>query len=1264
MNRQHSKFSALLVALSAAFSTMPLLQPYFFASSDGLFHLYRLMEYDLLLKGGIWYPRWAPDFFFGAGMPLFNYYAPLTYYLAEFFHLMGAGYIDSLRLLVFASMVLSGLGALLYARTFFSPLASLLVAIVYMYAPYHIVNLYYRGDIAEYLAYTWFPFILWALIRLVQRKSYAYLFAGSVFYAALILTHNLSALIFSGFLIIYSLSALVGEHRTGLFVWRELLADTLRVLTMATAALALSTFFWLPAMAERSLISLDRLLAAINFHEYFPTVEELFSTDLIHRYGIVFRDADVFGFRLGAFQTVFLFIGLALLVWQRRRLKPGAKLEGFASLAITGVCLFLIFPISVWVWESLPMLSLTQFPWRFLAFIALPGAFLAGLIVQSLPERIRSLAVVAIVPAVIASSVAAMFPILTNVTESQVTSQDSIALELMTGGIGTTAADEYLPIWVKGSPRSTPLALATVLDESTTNSSGRSSAWIEVSMVERKGDSSSYRVHAARAGSFIPNLTYFPGWVAFVDGREVPITVDDPSGFIQLLVPEGDHAVSLRFQDTPVRRLSDAVSVTALVFLIGLLFWRYGRVIQTRIRALWPSNWRRQVLPDRTTGKRDRLSIRRLPRLTITRDRLAKVAIILALVPIWLLAKSNFDSVYASAGTYDFPLVANLDDEVVTVGYAFSGADGKPGTPAPVIPGSSIRFTIFWRQLGRIPKDQYKPFARLTNRFAQTWAYAGTSIDQSETGPGGGNVVSSTFNMAVPEGTPPGTYEIEVSFDNTATKKILEVRRVWVVPVLPSKGVRIGPLVVGRGPSSNGKGIPPLGSPDRPSVGMPVSFDETLRLLDLAVTDGEARKSGKPGLPLPRGPASGPPQIRAGEVLHFDLLFQALRKISDDYTITARLMGPDRDLWAIRDSLPADGTYPTSFWARGEVVRDQLDIAIPPETPPGQYELQLEVVSAKGPLSIIGGNGAPVGPTLRIGEVSILTAASPARPGDVKISQHKVMPVLANLDIVGFELSRRELRPGEQLNIDLVWRAATDIIRDMVARITIVTPSGDTLVTTTRRPVGNAYPTTSWRQGEVLRGKYSLQLPAKGSEGEAKVIAILLDAKSGDALGQVDLGNVHILPRTHIFSASPGRPLTADFEDKARLLGFDLAIGALIPAGQAPKVAPSDTFNVTLYWQALREMETSYIVFIQILNGAGKLVAQNDSPPQAGEAPTTAWIAGEVVTDGHRISIPTDLPDGDYTVIAGVYDATTGIRLAVKGDNYIALTRLLVSSKG
>ncbi|MDO8672733.1 MAG: 6-pyruvoyl-tetrahydropterin synthase-related protein, partial [Dehalococcoidia bacterium] len=1052
MDQRHSKICALIVAIAAGFSTMPLLQPNFFATWDGLLHVYRLMEYDILLKSGIWYPRWAPDFFFGSGLPLFNFYAPATYYLAEIFRLVGVGYLDSTRIFVAAMMALSGIGAYLYARSWFSPLASTVVAVVYMYAPYHLVNLYYRGDIAEYAAFTWLPFILWATTRLIQHKSMGYLLAGAFFYCALILTHNLSAYIFSGFLLVYCLAALLGQHLPRQFNWREILADALRLLAMASTALALSMFFWLPAIFEKPFVNFARLLAIIDFHNHFPTLEELLSADLIHRYAFVFGSAEVYGYRLGVFQAGFLIVGFALLAWQRRRLGLGPALEGMASITVTGICLFLVFPISMGAWEIIPMLDLAQFPWRFLAFMALPSAFLAGLIVQSLPVHIRSVAVVVIVPAVIASSVAAMFPFMSNVTEAQITPKGSIAFELMSGTIGTTAAAESLPLWVKEN-LATPFAAATILDESVTNPSGRSDSGIDIAQVENKGDRSTYRVHAARAGSLVPNLVYFPGWIAFVDDREVPTSIDDPSGFIRVAVPAGEHVVSFRFQDTPVRSLSNAVSLATLLVLIGMLLWRYGREVCSLVRKLRPNSQRRKLLPDGIADQRDRQSLLRFLHQSTTGERLAKAAIIVALVPIWLASKSAYDSVYAMAATYGLPLIANFDGEIMTASYVISGPDSESGSPAQIIPGSSIRFTIFWRKLSNDFRNQYRPFIRLTNMYGQTWAYEGTSTEGPEATEAPEDILANTFALTIPEGTPPGiTYEIEVGFKKTTIERPMKVQRVWVPPLLPfNSGVRMGPLVVSRNLSSYAQPGTKLGSPAHPNLANPVTFGDTLRLLDLSVADGEALKSGRPGLTLARDTGSNSWQSRAGEVIHVDFLWQALREMTDDYTVSARLIGTDRNLWAIRDSQPADGMYPTSLWAKGEVVRDQLDVTVPPETPPGQYELQLEAVSPKGPLSVIGGNGAAIGPTLHIGNLSILPATSPARPGDVKVSQHKVMPMLDYLDIVGYELSRREIKPGQQLDVDLVWRATTAIVKDMVVRIEMVTPGGDTLATVTRR---------------------------------------------------------------------------------------------------------------------------------------------------------------------------------------------------------------------
>ena len=1275
MTVRRDRFLALLVALLASFSTLPLFQPYFFASSDGLFHLYRLMEYDVVLRDGVWYPRWAPDFFFGLGMPLFNFYAPLTYYLAEIFRLLGAGYVDSLRLFVALVMVFSGLGAYLYARTLLSPLSSLLAAVVYMYVPYHITNLYYRGDFPEYTAYTWYPFILWAMARLVQTGSLGYLLAGSAFYAALILTHNLSAFIFSGFLLVYAVALLLREHSARR--WRDALASAARLAAMALLAVVLTTFFWLPALAEKSLVNFDRLLFHFNFYEFFPTVEELFSTDLIHRYGVVFRSAEVYGYRLGVLQAVFLVVGLVLLVWQRRRFAVGLRIELVASLLVAAISFYFIFPISTWMWENAPLLDLTQFPWRFLAFIGLPSALFAGSVVELLRGSLRWAAVVVLVPIVVVSSAAGMFPIMSNVKEADVSPRGSIEFELTYGAIGTSAAAEYLPLWVKERPSISPIALATILGEEVSALAGRTDPGMEAVILEKRANRARYQVRASKPGAFVPNTLYYPGWVAFVDGKQVSTSVDEPVGLIRIQVPEGDHVVDLRFVETPLRLASDLVSAFGLLVSLVLLAVHFtkGRWATAR-PSTGAATGTRAPAPSSTTatpGKRAPAVGFRFPALD--REVAVKIGIVVALVPAWFLARWLYDSAYSPPRLHRFPLVINMDNRVLIEGYDLSADEPTSGTATRVAPGSSLRVSVFWRLLDGDPARRLRPFIRLTNNFNQTWAFAESEKEYPQVDSKPGSAIATVLDLTVPPATPPGIYQIEVGFE-AGHNQLLDVRRVQVVPILPGeKGGRIGPIIVGRN-----------ASPDRSFAGLeqpgllkePANFDDKLRLLAVSVADGQALESGRPGAPLKRDSPSSPWEVHAGEIVHLDLLWQAVRKLDDDFTITARLAGPiahgqsqregpgaDLALWAVRDSQPADGTYPTSYWASGEIVRDQLNLKIPPETPPGRYELQLEAISHAGPLSVLDRNHAPAGPTLRIGQLSVSSSATPADSRKVKVERAVDVRVLEGFSIAGYSLGRKELQPGEQLKMDIIWSAARKVAGDYLIQIGLVDKTGKLWASRSGRPVGDAFPTTAWRPGETLRGKYTLTLEASVPEGEADLRIELLDAASGQSLARLSLDKVRILPRTRTFASVPSRSLVKTFEDRIRLTGYDLAVGERQFADQVPQAKAGDVLSVALHWQAVSEMSVNYTVFAQVLNASGRLVAQDDSPPQQGKAPTTAWVRDEVVVDRHDVRLPADIPPGDYTIITGIYDAATGKRLAVQGGgDFVAISALKVLSGG
>ena len=73
--------------------------------------------------------------------------------------------------------------------------------------------------------------------------------------------------------------------------------------------------------------------------------------------------------------------------------------------------------------------------------------------------------------------------------------------------------------------------------------------------------------------------------------------------------------------------------------------------------------------------------------------------------------------------------------------------------------------------------------------------------------------------------------------------------------------------------------------------------------------------------------------------------------------------------------------------------------------------------------------------------------------------------------------------------------------------------------------------------------------------------------------------------------------------------------------------------------------------FMQLIAPDGRLVAQQDGVPGGGYAPSTGWVPGTPVADRRGLALPDDLAPGEYTLIAGLYDAATGQRLAVTNSD-------------
>ena len=241
-------WAAVLATLLALPALWPLCRSGFFVSDDGRFHVYRIAALAEAWQQGVLHPRLFPDFGFGYGQAVLNFYAPLSYWPAALFAMLGIGPVAGVKLTIALAFVLSALAAYGYANYLWGPAGGVLAAVAYTYFPYHLADVYLRGAIPEHFAFIWPPLILWAYTAAFRKeKPLAPFLWGTLAWAGLVYTHNLTALLMIPVVGLYLL-VMAGWTRR----WRRLVP----ALGMLLLALGMTAPLWLPFLAESSPLGL------------------------------------------------------------------------------------------------------------------------------------------------------------------------------------------------------------------------------------------------------------------------------------------------------------------------------------------------------------------------------------------------------------------------------------------------------------------------------------------------------------------------------------------------------------------------------------------------------------------------------------------------------------------------------------------------------------------------------------------------------------------------------------------------------------------------------------------------------------------------------------------------------------------------------------------------------------------------------------------------------------------------------------------------
>ncbi len=349
--------------------------------------------------------------------------------------------------------------------------------------------------------------------------------------------------------------------------------------------------------------------------------------------------------------------------------------------------------------------------------------------------------------------------------------------------------------------------------------------------------------------------------------------------------------------------------------------------------------------------------------------------------------------------------------------------------------------------------------------------------------------------------------------------------------------------------------------------------------------------------------------------------WRATRAVTADYRISTRLTDARGDIiWAQDDAPPAGGAVPTATWQANQTIQDRHAFMVPPGTPPGLYSAQIVVYESgvERVSSVIAPENLRAA-SLSLGPIEIVRASESA-PVDVPVTASGVRVDWGEIGLVGVEGVGLQVAPGDALPLTFYWQALERPSQAYTTTVQLVDASGRAHTALVYRPANDTFPTNRWSPGEIWIDRIALKVDADTAPGAA-TLYLGLDGKS------VPVGSVPVYAREHHFDLpSPQYPLSVTFGQKIALRGFDYDAGKL-----------------TLYWQALDEMNERYSVFVHLLDATGNIAAQRDSEPQNGLAPTTSWLRGEVIVDDYALDVPR--APGAYTLIVGLYQPATGARL-------------------
>lgn len=515
----------------------------------------RIIEMNRSIRAGEFPVRWSENFGFGYGMPLFSFYAPLPYYVAQIPLFFGFTGIESLKFLYLLSTVLACGSMYLWAKKMWGTVGAILSASVFTFSTYRAVDLFVRGAIGEVFAMSLLPLLLYSVHVLFEYpKRGGPLLAVSL--AGILLSHNLIGMISIG---------LAGMYGLFLFLLTNISTrksiPTLRTMgvlgvlcSSIVAGLCLCAFYVFPAYGEKDVTRVEETITTgyFDYHNHYVAIRQFF----LGKWGYGGSQPgleDGISFAYGFAVLFLLFISFVTIAWWGKR----------KDKYVFGLCLglFLFFSFmttnkSTIIWDAIGLLKFLQFPWRFLVF---SHVFLAGSIGGAAVYFHRYVHGKVIVTCLLLAAISSNAKIY--VPENYL-ADDSRAYDASAQYIRESVSktlNDYMPKAIKGDswPRPADARIVPTMVGST------------VQIENNKPARLSGTMYCPEECRYTINIFQFPTWRMVIDGIDTPLQQALHLPVYEVVVPKGNHTFTLFLTDTPLRRVSNVVSLFSILALFA-----------------------------------------------------------------------------------------------------------------------------------------------------------------------------------------------------------------------------------------------------------------------------------------------------------------------------------------------------------------------------------------------------------------------------------------------------------------------------------------------------------------------------------------------------------------------------------------------------------------------------------------------------------------------------------------------------------------------